>query len=135
MLWQLDANEIKILGRQLQPLSALDLAPPHAKCVLDDFASSVERPTFELESLRSNGKLVEPHWDPALKQDRVARFQLYQRLHACGLMTGRLRQKARMGFFAVRKKGDRPGNTQWTADRPMLFSNDLQLRTWPLQLV
>ena len=109
---QLDANEIKILGRQLQPLSALDLAPPHAKCVLDDFASSVERPTFELESLRSNGKLVEPHWDPALKQDRVARFQLYQRLHACGLMTGRLRQKARMGFFAVRKKGDRPGNAQ-----------------------
>ena len=109
---QLDADEIKILGRHLQPLSAMDLAPQHARCVLEDFASSVERPTFELEALRSDGKLVEPHWDPALKHDRAARFKLYHRLHSCGLMTGRLRQKARMGFFAVKKKGDRPGNTQ-----------------------
>jgi len=33
-------------------------------------------------------------------------------LHQCGLLTFRRRQKAKVGMFTVKKKGNRPGNTQ-----------------------
>ena len=65
-----------------------------------------------MELLRDSGQLLEPHWDPGLKKDKSKRFQLYQRLFKCGLITFRRRQKARVGMFAVKKKGKVDGNTQ-----------------------
>ena len=105
-------NEIKILQRELSPLLARDLAPPETQTYLDNFADLVERDSIELEALRAKGDLVEPHWDERLKRDRLERMRLYQRLHKCGLLTYRRRQKARVGIFCVKKKGDKPGNSQ-----------------------
>lgn len=108
----LNANEIKIFSRQLEPISAVELAPPDLRACLEDFRSTVERPVQELEALRTDRELVEPYWDPSLKNDRDARFGLYVRLQQSGLLTVRRRQKARMGLFAVKKKGNKVGNTQ-----------------------
>eukprot|EP00438_Fugacium_kawagutii_P017186 Skav215700 [mRNA] locus=scaffold3538:124321:127815:+ [translate_table: standard] len=108
----LDADQIKILSRKLQPISARELAPPAIQVYLDRFTDLVERPPQELEQLREHEELVEPHWDPRLKHDRGTRFELYDRLFKAGLLTLRRRQKARMGLFAVGKKGNKIGNTQ-----------------------
>ncbi len=108
----LKADEIKIFSRKLEPISAVELAPPDLQACLEDFRSTVERPVQELEALRADRELVEPYWDPSLRNDRDARLRLYVRLHQSGLLTLRRRQKARMGLFAVKKKGNRAGNTQ-----------------------
>ena len=107
-----DINEIKILQRKLTPFEAKDLAPPEACAFLNHFDLLVERPNHELEGLRSNGDIVGPHWDEKLRASRKLRLELYQRLHQCGLLTFRRRQKAKVGMFTVKKKGNRPGNTQ-----------------------
>jgi hypothetical protein len=109
---KLDPNQIKILSRSLDPIPAVELAPPSAKLYLEHFDTLVERTWQEMELLRDSGQLVEPHWDPGLKKDKSKRFQLYQRLFKCGLITFRRRQKARVGMFAVKKKGSVDGNTQ-----------------------
>ena len=105
-------DEIKILQRKLTPYAASDLAPLEARSYLDNFDVLVERPGHELEELRQRGELVKPHWDEQLRDSRHLRLQLYQRLSACGLLTFRRRQKAKVGMFTVKKKGDKPGNTQ-----------------------
>ena len=107
-----DINEIKILQRKLTPFEAKDLAPPEACAFLNHFDLLVERPHHELEGLRNNGDIVKPHWDEKLGASRKLRLELYQRLHQCGLLTFRRRQKAKVGMFTVKKKGNRPGNTQ-----------------------
>lgn len=107
-----NADEIKILGRQLKPTPASDLAPPEVCQYLEGFSNMVERSPEELETLRLSRDLVEPHWDIKLKQSRQARFELYSRLFKCGLLTYRRRQKARVGMFAVVKKGNKAGNSQ-----------------------
>ena len=108
----INLGEIKILSRKLTPTPAWELAPPHVKQYLKEFTCLVERPVGELEALQGHRDLVEPYWDPQLRNDRAERFRLYQKLHSCGLLTYRRRQKARVGFFAVGKKGNRVGNTQ-----------------------
>ena len=107
-----DAEEMKILNRQLTPTSASELAPPEVRVYLDNFSTMVERTDEEREALRTTGSLVEPHWDPRLRHDRGSRDILYQKLFKCGLLTYRRRQKARVGMFAVKKKGDKRGNSQ-----------------------
>lgn len=92
----LNADEIKIFSRKLEPISAVELAPPDLRACLEDFRSTVERPVQELEALRTDRELVEPYWDPSLRNDRDARFGLYVRLQQSGLLTVRRRQKARM---------------------------------------
>ena len=84
-----DADEIKFLGRQLQPTPASDLAPPEVCQYLEGFRTMVERSPEELETLRLSKDLVEPHWDIKLKQSRQTRFELYSRLFKCGLLTYR----------------------------------------------
>lgn len=82
----------------------------------------MERPVQELEGLRKSGDLVEPHWDERLKRSRSARFALYKKLYDSGLLTVRRRQKARMGLFAVGKKGNKQGThsgSLLTAAKPM----------------
>jgi len=107
-----DINEIKILQRRLTPLSAKELAPLEARSYLEHFESLVERSPQELEALRQADDLVKPHWDERLKQSKVRRMELYKRLFDCGLLTFRRREKARVGIFTVKKKGNRQGNTQ-----------------------
>ncbi len=107
-----DINEIKILQRRLTPLSAKELAPLEARSYLEHFELLVERSPQELEALRQTDELVKPHWDERLKQSKVRRMELYKRLFDCGLLTFRRREKARVGMFTVRKKGNRQGNTQ-----------------------
>eukprot|EP00435_Cladocopium_sp_Y103_P061503 s490_g23.t1 len=107
-----DINEIKILQRRLTPFEARELAPPEAQSFLNNFSMLVERPGHELEGLRNSGELVKPHWDERLRCSKALRIELYQRLHQCGLLTFRRRQKAKVGMFTVKKKGNRPGNTQ-----------------------
>jgi hypothetical protein len=108
----LDIDQIKILSRQLDPKPASALAPPEVKAVIDNFADKVERSTSEIEAMRASGSLVVPHWDPKLKKSLEERMKLYQRLFRCGLLTFRRRQKAKVGMFAVVKKGNKPGNSQ-----------------------
>lgn len=60
----LDASQIKILSRKLQPIAARELAPPAVQVFLDRFSDLIERPPQELEQLRNNSDFVEPHWDP-----------------------------------------------------------------------
>lgn len=107
-----DIGEIKILQRRLTPFEAKDLAPPEALTYLENFTSLVERSGHELDLLRTSGDLVKPHWDERLRNSKALRFELYQRLHQCGLLTFRRRQKAKVGMFTVKKKGNRPGNSQ-----------------------
>ena len=71
---RLDADQIKILSRKLEPTSARALGPPSVQAYIDHFCSLVERPVHELESLRASGDLVEPHCDGQLKRNRTARF-------------------------------------------------------------
>ena len=105
-------DEIKILQRKLTPYEAKDLAPPEACTFLKHFDLLVERPCHEIEGLRTSGDLVKPHWDEKLRNSRLLRLELYQRLHQCGLLTFRRRQKAKVGIFTVKKKGNKSGNTQ-----------------------
>lgn len=107
-----DSDEVKILSRKLDPIPAQEVASPSARMYLEHFESLVERPVQELEALRNSQTLVNPHWDIKLKTSLKARMQLYQKLHRCGLLTYRWREKARVGVFAVKKKGNKPGNTQ-----------------------
>ena len=107
-----DMEQIKILSRRLEPIPAADVSPPEVRAVLDGFEHMVERSVQEMEAMRSSGDLVVPHWDPKLKASRSKRMSLYKRLHSCGLLTFRRRQKAKVGMFAVVKKGNKPGNSQ-----------------------
>lgn len=108
----LSVDQIKILSRKLVPTPAWDLASTEVRVFLEGFGTMIERSEDEREVLRAHGDLVEPHWDAGLKRDVQARFRLYQRLHQCGLLTFRRRQKAKVGMFAVHKKGNKPGNSQ-----------------------
>ena len=107
-----DPNEVKILSRKLDPIPAQEVASPVARMYLEHFDCLVERPVQELEALRDSQTLVTPHWDVKLKNSLKARMQLYQKLHSCGLLTYRWREKAQVGVFAVKKKGNKSGNTQ-----------------------
>ena len=107
-----DAKEIKILSRKLEPIPAAEVASPAVRKFLEHFESMVERPVQELEGISNDKPLVEPHWDIRLKSSRSTRMSLYKQLFDCGLLTFRWRQKAKVGIFAVKKKGNKPGNTQ-----------------------
>ena len=96
---------MKILSRKLDPIPAQEVASPSARMYLEHFESLVERPVQELEALRNSQTLVNPHWDIKLKTSLKARMQLYQKLHRCGLLTYRWREKARVGVFAGQEKG------------------------------
>ena len=135
----LDASQIKILSRQLQPISARDLAPPAVQAFLDRFGELVERPTHEMEQLRMQDDLVEPHWDPGLKRSRSARFQLYDKLFHAGLLTveGNVRKRG-WGFLRLGRRAtnlETPRGSSWIVGKPMPCSNDLRPPGWRLQPV
>ena len=83
---------------------ARELAPPEVQGYLDNFDTLIQRPVDELNALASSGTLVEPYWDPKLKRSLRLRKQLYIALFNSNLLTFVRRRKARVGFFAVRKK-------------------------------
>ena len=55
---KLDPNQIKILSRSLDPIPAVELAPPSAKLYLEHFDTLVERTWQEMELLRDSGQLL-----------------------------------------------------------------------------
>ena len=107
-----DAKEIKILSRKFEPIPAAEVASPIVSKFLDNFKNLVERSVQKLEDIRADKPLIEPHWDVRLKSSKSSRMSLYKQLFDCGLLTFRWRQKARVGIFAVKKKENKPGNSQ-----------------------
>ena len=101
-----DVKKMKIFSRQLKPMDASDLSPPHVKQMFKYHREFIEKNEAEIQQTWDEEPAITPYWDPKLRNSRKARIELYQALDRSGLLCFRRRRKSLIAFFAVKKKGN-----------------------------
>ena len=102
-----DATKVKVMSATLSPRPLRTLLPPHARILLDNFTTYIEKAPSVVEAeLRSPDAvpMPTPYWDPCLRHDRGKRRHFIAALARAGLIGFRRRLKARVGVFFVKKK-------------------------------
>lgn len=99
-----DVKKIKIFSRQLTPMDASSLSPPHVVQLLKFHHEFIEKNNFEIAESMKKEPQITPYWDPKLRNNRKARIELYQALQRSGLLCFRRKRKSIISFFTVRKK-------------------------------
>ena len=102
-----DAEKLRVLKGDIEPRDIVDVAPPEIGEMFRNSRDFIERSDLELSE---EPPLVDPYWDPALDpkkpENRERLMEFLRRLAGAGLLGGRKRRKADIGFFMVPKKGD-----------------------------
>ncbi|CAK0817636.1 unnamed protein product, partial [Prorocentrum cordatum] len=94
----------RALKGDVQPKDAVELLPPVAAGLLKHSERHIERSTEDTESLRDEGELSTPHWDPTLRRDARAWAHLVRALYRARLCSARRNVKARVGICSVQEK-------------------------------
>ena len=99
-----DASRLRVLAAEALPYDVMDVAPEHVKRVIRNAPIHIERSTEDIE----NPLVVTPYWDPSVdpkKKESCDRLiELIQALVKVGLVAARIRRRADIGLFFLRKK-------------------------------
>ena len=94
-------EKLKVLKGDSVPKDAVPLLPPQAGALLQNFASSIERPW---DQVPDDLILPRPYWDPILSGSAKQRRALLAHLLSIHIVGPHLQQKAPAGLFFVWKK-------------------------------
>jgi hypothetical protein len=99
-------DKLKVVHTRLRPQPLEHLLPEHAKVLLKDFTSYIERTAPDIADRQNdlNMKPIKPYWDPVLRSCRKQRLQFIKILVQTGLIGFRKAIKSKVGIFFVKKK-------------------------------
>ena len=100
-----DPSRLKILQARARPREAITLLPTEEGLILGK-PNLLALGSEELEELSQRSSMPVPYWDPALKVPK-ARKDFKRQLAAVGLLVGCEVVHSEVGFFCVKKKGDK----------------------------